>query len=78
MARRYPGLQWRFLKNTNPVCLEIHDLDNEQPQCQIEEIIKAGHAQHLEISDIRNLQIWITKNPKYDGCKYCLPLYHRK
>jgi len=32
----------RYLGNTNK--MEVHDLKNEQPQCQIDEIIAAGHA----------------------------------
>ena len=32
----------QFLGNTNTT--EVHDLSNEQRQCQIDEIIAAGHA----------------------------------
>lgn len=32
----------RYLGNTNKT--EVHDLNNEKPQCQIDEIIAAGHA----------------------------------
>jgi len=32
----------QFLGNTNK--MEVHDLLNEQPQCQIDEIIAADHA----------------------------------
>lgn len=32
----------RYLGNTNK--REVHDLDNETTQCQIDEIINAGHA----------------------------------
>lgn len=47
MARRtgYPTYGKRFVGNKNKK--EVHDLDNEKTgpnQCQIDEIIKAGHA----------------------------------
>jgi len=32
----------QYLGNTNK--MEVHNLRNEKPQCQIDEIIKAGHA----------------------------------
>jgi len=32
----------QYLGNTNKE--EVHDLHNEQTQCQIDEIIEAGHA----------------------------------
>ncbi len=32
----------QYLGNTNS--MEVHDLDNEKSQCQIDEIIEAGHA----------------------------------
>ena len=40
MARRQDGK--RFLGNTNTK--EVHDLDNENANCQIDEIIRADHA----------------------------------
>ncbi len=43
MARRKTGKMngERYLGNTNT--MEVHDLDNEQAQCQIDKIIAAGH-----------------------------------
>ena len=32
----------RYLANTSPSKPEVHDLDNEQTRCQINEIIAAG------------------------------------
>ena len=32
----------RYLGNVHK--MEVHDLKNEQPQCQIDEIVRAGHA----------------------------------
>jgi hypothetical protein len=53
----------RYLGNTNKT--EVHDLDNEKTQCQIDEIIKAGHDRPFNsVSDARNAG--------YDNCAYCL------
>lgn len=43
MARRWTGNMngEQYLGNTNTT--EVHDLDNEQRNCQIDEIIAAGH-----------------------------------
>ena len=43
MARRWTGNLngERYLGNRNK--MEVHDLDNETPNCQIDEIISAGH-----------------------------------
>ena len=44
MARRPgpPTYGKRFVGNSNH--MEVHDLDNEKTECQIDEIIGAGHA----------------------------------
>ena len=34
----------RYLGNSDPDHMEVHDLNNEKPQCQIDEIIDAGNA----------------------------------
>lgn len=34
----------RYLGNSSPSKSEVHDLQNEEPQCQIDEIIAAGNA----------------------------------
>ncbi len=43
MTRRYRGNLngERYCGNTSSA--EVHDLDHEQPSCQIDEIIDAGH-----------------------------------
>jgi hypothetical protein len=80
--RRKPQTQWRYLLNTSEDHLEVHDLDNEHTgasECQIDEIIKAGNAKYLKIRNTEaELVAWLRANPKYDGCKYCLPHLHRK
>lgn len=65
MARRYTGNMngERYLGNKNTT--EVHDLDNEQTNCQIDEIIKAGHDKpYTSLSD--------AKSDGYDNCAYCL------
>lgn len=41
--RRYKGNMngELYLANANSTQMEVHDLDNEKPQCQIDEIIRA-------------------------------------
>ncbi len=34
----------RYLGNRDPNNMEVHDLRNEKPSCQIDEIIRAGNA----------------------------------
>lgn len=82
MSRRGPDRNVRFLLNTDSQHLEVHDLDNEQlgtNECQINEIIRANNAQYLKIpNNLESLEAWLDRNPSYDGCRYCLPQYHRK
>lgn len=65
MARRYNGNMngERYLGNKNTT--EVHDLDNENTNCQINEIIKAGNDRpfgtHSE-----------AKSAGYDNCAYCI------
>lgn len=34
----------RYLGNSSPSKKEVHDLQNEKPQCQVDQIISAGNA----------------------------------
>ena len=68
MARRYHGNMngEQYLGNTNTD--EVHDLDNEKTgtnQCQIDEIIDAGHDKPFEKLDTAH-------GAGYDNCQYCL------
>lgn len=65
MARRYgyPLYGKRFCGNTSKK--EVHDLDNERVICQIDEIIRAGHAIPFD-----TLQEARTQG--YDNCAYCI------
>ena len=70
MARRpdFPTYGQRFVGNTNN--MEVHDLDNEQTganECQIDEIIAAGHAVVFSPDSLAQAE-----SEGYDPCAYCL------
>ena len=67
MARRYTGRMKgeRFLANANPNKLEVHDLDNEKTNCQIDEIIRAGHDRPYTSREAAN-------RAGFDNCAYCI------
>lgn len=67
MARRYTGNMngERFLANTSASKKEVHDLDNEKSQCQIDEIIRAGHDKPYH-------SLATARADGYDPCDYCL------
>jgi hypothetical protein len=55
----------QYLGNTNH--LEVHDLNAETDNCQINEIIQAGHA--VVFSPDTLIQ---AHSEEYDNCKWCL------
>jgi hypothetical protein len=55
----------RYLANTSPSKLEVHDLDNEQTLCQINEIIAAGHDRPYD-------SLSGARAAGFDNCAYCL------
>lgn len=67
MARRRNGKMngERYLANTDPSKKEVHDLDNEKSQCQIDEIIKAGHDKPYDSLEAAH-------RDGYDNCAYCI------
>lgn len=67
MTRRYgPPLHGkRFCGNTNKK--EVHDLDKETTQCQIDEIIAAGHARTFDPDTLEQAH-----GEGYDNGAYCL------
>jgi hypothetical protein len=70
MARRpgYPTYGKRFVGNTEKK--EVHDLDNEKTglnQCQIDEIIRAGHASTFTPDTLAQAH-----SEGYDNCAYCI------
>ena len=63
--RRYTGRMngERYLGNVHK--MEVHDLDNEKTQCQIDEIIGKGHERpYNNLSDAHA--------NGYDNCAYCI------
>lgn len=67
MARRRSGHMngERYLANVSPSKKEVHDLDQETSQCQINEIIAAGHDRPFNSLEAAHAQ-------GYDNCAYCL------
>jgi hypothetical protein len=67
MARRFTGNMSgeRYLANASASKLEVHDLDNEKSQCQIDEISKAGHDRPFNSLSTAQAQ-------GYDNCAYCI------
>lgn len=67
MARRWKGNMngERYLANASPTKREVHDLDNEKTQCQIDEIIAAGN-------DRPCLSLDAAHRAGYDNCHWCL------
>ncbi len=65
MTRRYRGNMngERYLGNTNK--MEVHDLDNENTNCQIDEIIRAGHDKPFS-------SLSTARSYGYDNCHWCL------
>jgi len=58
----------RLVGNTNKK--EVHDLDNEKTgfnECQIDEIIKAGHARTFSPDTLGQAH-----KEDYDNCKWCI------
>ena len=67
MSRRSgpPTFGSRFLGNTNK--MEVHDLDAENVQCQIDEIIAANHAVTFNPDELSN-----ANSSSFDNCHYCI------
>jgi len=67
MARRRSGPMngERYLANTNLSKREVHDLDNEKTNCQIDEIIRANHDKPYNSREAAN-------KDGYDNCAYCI------
>jgi hypothetical protein len=57
----------RYLGNSDPDHLEVHDLENENTNCQIEEIIAAGDAVTFSPDTLAQ-----ARSEGYDDCAYCL------
>jgi len=55
----------RYLGNTNTK--EAHDLQNENPKCQIDKIIRAGHAVGFRPDTLVEAH-----GCGYDNCAHCI------
>ncbi len=72
VRRKYSPFNGKqYLRNNNPGHKEVHDLDNEQNSCKINEISMS----HIEMFDSLSSALY---SPEYDGCKHCLPTFHKK
>jgi len=67
MARRNNGHMngERYLANTSPSKREVHDLDNEKTNCQIDAIIRVGHDKPYTTLGAAHIA-------GYDNCAYCI------
>lgn len=67
MARRYEGNMngERYCGNSDADNMEVHDLDQENNNCQIDEIIAAGN-------DVPFNSLSAAQNKGYDNCHWCL------
>jgi hypothetical protein len=64
----YPLYGKQFVGNSNTT--EVHDLDNEKTgptECQINEIISAGHARTFNPDTLEQAH-----QRGYDNCHYCI------
>jgi hypothetical protein len=69
VRRKFPPFtNKKFLGNSNT--MEVHDLDNEDTRpngCQIDEIIRAGHAVVFNLDTLQGV-----RKQGYDKGNYCL------
>jgi len=54
-----------YLGNSDHDHMEVHDLGNEKPQCQIDKIIEAGNAVVFDPDKLEQAH-----NEGYDNCAY--------
>lgn len=57
----------RFLGNSDSNNLEVHDLRNENRNCQISEILRAGNAVVFSPDTLQQ-----ARSEGYDPCHWCL------
>lgn len=67
MARRFTGRMngEQYLANSSSSKMEVHNLDNEKSQCQIDEIIRAGHERPYTTLSAAHAA-------GYDNCAHCI------
>ena len=57
----------QYLGNNSSSKMEVHDLHNEQTNCQIDKIIQANHAVVFDPDTLEQAH-----NEGYDNCAYCI------
>lgn len=57
----------RYLGNANRSKMEVHDLLNEERRCQIDDILKAGHAVAFQPDSLAQAHA-----EGHDNCAWCL------
>lgn len=66
MRRQGPPLNGaKYCGNSSRDKMEVHDLDNENTNCQINEIIQAGHA-------VPYTNLVAAHIAGYDNCAWCI------
>lgn len=72
MSRRHrsPFNGKRYIGNKASGHMEVHDLDREQTNCQIDEIRTENVVTFDSVQE--------ALNRGFDGCKWCLPEYHNR
>ena len=65
MSRRYNGNMNGEQYCGNTATKEVHDLDKEKSNCQIDEIIRAGHDKPFNTLSSAH-------QAEYDNCAWCL------
>jgi hypothetical protein len=65
MARRPGGPLWGARYCGNAAERAVHDLDNERPNCRIDEILAAGRAVPFNYLPAARLA-------GFDNCAYCI------
>ena len=57
----------RFLGNSSPSHMEVHDLHSEKASCQIDEILRAKNAVGFRPDTLAQ-----ARSEGYDNCAYCI------
>ncbi|MCZ7573536.1 MAG: M20/M25/M40 family metallo-hydrolase [Ardenticatenaceae bacterium] len=81
MARRPPETEWRFMLNIRPRPWttrnrrEVHDLDHERSECELDEDFRLGNLRYVRIENTLDaLVAWLDNNPSYNPCPVCVQL----
>ncbi|MFX0173459.1 MAG: hypothetical protein ACFE9L_16325 [Candidatus Hodarchaeota archaeon] len=60
----------RYLGNNNT--MEIHDLEKQTTNCQIDEILEERKVWFNTLEDVKAA----IRNEGYNSCAWCMPQYH--